>query len=226
MLFPAAPIDNLADDALLAMYLGSGGPVMDDQGAPLLERAHLEELYRFFSAMVTFDLMDPVRVLTLPDALSCWEAYQQRLGTLSYVPAGVYWSQETRRGNPSWVPTRDGEPVAIAPFWSFAVVAVEPSRQDAALQLALWLSSPERVSDLSLSVGLLPPDRESIERWTLSAEEVEFLETLLTAARPPLPVTVSQPVRRALQAGLDLLLKGEGATPEQAATHALTVLRK
>ena len=226
MLFPVAPADSLADDALLAMYLGSAGVVTDEQGNPLLERASLEELYRFFDAMLETGLLDPVRSFGLGDATVCWEAYQQRLGMLSSVPAGVYWAEDSRLGMPSWVPTRDGDPAALAHSWLFAVVAAEPERQDAATRLTLWLTAPERVADVSRAVKLLPASLEAVALWPLSPDEAQFLDTFLMAAEAPLPPKVAQPVARALQSGLDMLLKGEGTTPEEAATHALTVLRK
>jgi hypothetical protein len=57
-------------------------------------------------------------------------------------------------------------------------------------------------------------------------EEVDFLSSLLLATEPSLPLGVDEPVRRALQAGLTLLLDEEETTAEEAATYALTVLRK
>ncbi len=226
LLFPAGPADGQADDALLAMYLASGGAVVDEQGNPMLERGALEELYRFFAAMLEFESLDAARVLTLKDAAACWEAYRQRQGTLSIAPAGAYWTEDTRVGLPGWIPTRDGDPISLAETWSFAFVSNDSARQEAARELALWLTEAERVAELSRSVRLLPANREAIALWALRPEEAEFLEQLMQAAEPPIPQTQAQPVKRALQAGLELLLKGGGTTPEQATTHALTVLRK
>ena len=73
---------------------------------------------------------------------------------------------------------------------------------------------------------MLPPSREALALWPLAVEDAAFLEQLLSSAVLPPPRNVDQAVRRALQAGLDFLLTTEGGTPEQAATHALTVLRR
>ena len=226
LLFPAGPADGQADDALLAMYLASNKTIVDEQGSPMLERGALEELYRFFAAMLEFESLDAARVLTLKDADACWEAYRQRQGTLSIVPAETYWTESTRVGLPGWIPTRDGDPISLAETWSFALVTNDLARQEAARELADWLTDAERVAELSRSVRLLPANRDAVALWSLTPEEAEFLAQLMQAADPLVPPAQAQPVKRALQAGLELLLKGGGTTPEQAATHALTVLRK
>ena len=225
LLFPIAPTSALADDFLLGTYLGSGGQVMDEEGRSLLDRPHLEEIYRFITVMIEAELVDPARLSTLPNAVACWEAFQQGAGLLSVVPAGLYWTHD-REGTPAWTPTREGQPFALAQVWTLAVVSTEPAHEEAALQLARWLSARGPVADLSAAVGMLPPSREALALWPLAVEDAAFLEQLLSSAVLPPPRNVDQAVRRALQAGLDFLLTTEGGTPEQAATHALTVLRR
>lgn len=231
LLFPIAPATGLADDFLLGAYLGSGGQVADAEGRPLLDRPHLEELYRFIEVMVEAGLVARARLAALPNAAACWEAFQQGVGplsgtTLSVVPAGAYWTQAERVGTPAWTPTREGQPFALAQVWALAVVSAQPAHEQAAFQLARWLTARGQVADLSVAVAMLPPSREALELWPLSTEEAAFLERLLTVAVLPPPKGVDATVRRALQAGLDFLLTTDEATPEQAATHALTVLRK
>jgi len=226
LIFPAAPSNGLASDALLATYLGSGGEVMDDSGAATLDRARLEELYRYFAATISQGLLEPELALTLPDAATCWALYQEGRGSLTVVPAGAYWAEPRLESVPGWIPTRDGDPVALARLWSLALVTPDPARQEAALQLAQWLAAPEQVAALATEQKFLPPRRQAIEALGLPPEDVRFLLTLLSEAQGPLPLGVDQPVRQALQAGLDALLREQVATPEEAATHALTVLRR
>ncbi len=225
LLFPAGVTDGVADDALLAIYLGSGGSVVDDQGKPTLDRAILEQLYRFFDEMTRRNLLNSDRVLSLADAQSCWDVYQQGIGRLSPVPAGVYWTAPSQVNLPTWAPTLHGQPTAIAHTWSLALVTDDPFRQEAALQLALWLTAPRQMADLTRATFLLPPRTQAIEQWGLLPEEVLFLEKWLNSATPALPAYVDLPVRRALQAGLRGLLSREVTTPEEAATYALANLR-
>ncbi|MBN2002615.1 MAG: extracellular solute-binding protein [Anaerolineae bacterium] len=225
MLFPAGPENGLADDALLAIYLGSGGKVMDEQGKPTLDRATLEQLYRFFDEMIARNLLNPERVLGLTNAQLCWDVYQQGIGRLSPVPAGVFWTTPSKNNLPTWAPTLHGQPTAIAHTWVLALVTDDPFRQEASLQLALWLTSPRQTADLTHATLLLPPRVQSLEQWGLSSEEIVFLQEWLGSATPALPANVDTPVRRALQAGLRALLSEEDTTPEEAATYALTNLR-
>lgn len=231
LLFPIAPALGLADDFLVGAYQGSGGKVMDADGRASLDRVHLEELYRFMAVMVEAGLVDRERLAALGDARACWELFQQQVATsqtalLSAVPAGLYWSSDERLGVGTAVPTRDGQPFALARVWTLAIVSADPAHEAAAMTLARWLTGRGQVVDLAPSVAMLPTSKDSVALMRLSVDEAVFLDRLLKSAVLPPPEGVDQTVRRALQAGLDYLLTTEGATPEQAATHALTVLRR
>ena len=227
LLFPAAPPDELADDALLAAYLGSGGAIVDETGAPFLDRVVLEQLYGFLIDLRARDLLDAQLVSELPDASACWEIYQERQATLSVVPSAEYWAAENRIDAPGWIPTVEGTPYGLAHLWSLALVTQDRDRQDAALQLAAWLNAPERLSEVSQQAVMLPTNRETLALWGLLPEELEFVDVLFEAAEvPPLKEEVDRSIRRALQAGLVLVLGETPATAEQAAAQALTVLRK
>ncbi len=226
MLFPAAPHGGIADDALLAAYLGTGGAVMNEQGAPILERVRLEELYRFFARMVDTHLLDPEVAMSLPDATACAEKYRRGFAWLSPMPGQMFWRDSFPRSRPSWVPTPSGKPSGIVHTWSLAVVATAPPRQQAALRLAQWLSAPDQMSELTQATGLWPTRFQVVKLWGAIPEETTFLEQYLGNATPSLPVAVDEAVRKALQAGLTALLSGEVSTPSAAADYALTVLQK
>jgi len=224
LLFPAAPPDGLADDALLAAYLGADGTVVDENGKVKLDRPVLEQLYRFFAAMKSRNLINVERVMELPDASACWATYQEGIGKLSAIPAGEYWTNPPQGSLPGWMPTPTGKPIAIGHVWSMAVVSQDPFRQKAALKLLEWLTAPEQVADLTRATHLLPAQYDALELWMLSPEQTTFLTQLLESTVRSLPPTVDTPVRRALQAGLTAILQGDVETPEEAATYALKVL--
>ena len=225
LLFPAAPADGLASDMVLAAYIGAGGATSDETGRPRLDRAALEQVYRFVAEMVEDRLIDVERVSSLPDAAACWELYQEGTGHLSVVPAGLYWSAPLEGSLPGWIPTPSGSPITIGRVWSMAMVSQDPYRQNAALKLLEWLTTPEQVADLTRSTRTLPARFHAIELWDLLPEETTFLKQLLDGAVPSLPPSVDTPVRRALQAGLTVILNGEVETPEEAASYALSSLR-
>jgi len=225
LLFPAAPVDGLADNTVLAAYLGAGGAVVDENGKAKLDRQALEQLYRFFAEMKSRNLINIERVLSFPDAAACWATYQQEIGRLSAVPAGTYWSNPPQGSLPGWMPTPTGQPIAIGRVWSMALVSQDPFRQNAALKLLEWLTAPEQVADLTRATRLLPAQYDAIELWGLSPEETTFLTELLEGTVLSLPPAIDTAVRRALQAGLTAILQDEVETPEEAATYALATLR-
>jgi ABC-type glycerol-3-phosphate transport system substrate-binding protein len=225
MLFPAAPADSLASDSVLVAYIGAGGATNDENGKPRLDRAALEQLYRFVAEMVNNDLIDVERVSSLADATACWTLYQEGEGQLSVVPAGLYWSAPLEGSSPGWIPTPSGAPITIGHVWSMAMVSQDPYRQNAAFKLLEWLTTPEQVADLTRSTHTLPARFHAIELWGLLPEETTFLKQLMDGAVPSLQPSVDTSVRRALQAGLTALLNADVETPEEAASYALNNLR-
>jgi hypothetical protein len=227
MLFPTAPPNDLADDALLIAYMGTGGSLLDAEGNLTLDRLHLEELYGFFSSAKERGLLNLELSLSLSDATACWEQYQEGVAHLSPVPMGIYWTAEALPdSSPGWIPTPNGSPLTLGHLWAFALVTEDPIRQEAALQLIRWLVDPSVVSGFSRATGLLPARRRAFELWALSETEMAFLSQLLEQAEPALSPVIDSKIRQALQAGLNALLEGEVETPEDAATRALTVLRR
>ena len=226
MLFPAGSLDDLADDALLTAYIGSGGSVIDQDGQATLERFYLEQLYAFFIDMIHSDLINPVRALSLPDSEATWKLYQQGIGHLSPVPIGMYWENPPQGSLPVWMPTALGKSTTIVRNWSLAIVTKDPNRQQAAKTLIDWLVDPRHMSDLSRSALLIPTRRHAVRLWGLFPEDRIFLETLLENGIPSLPPEVDTTVRSALQYGLLAVLNHEVDTPEEAATYAMTNLRR
>lgn len=225
LLFPAAPVDGLASDLVLAAYIGAGGATSDENGRPRLDRAALEQLYRFVAEMAEQKLIDVERVSNLADAAACWGLYQEGIGHLSVVPAGLYWSAPLEGSLPGWMPTPTGNPITIGHVWFMAMVSQDSYRQGAAQKLLEWLTTPEQAADLTRATRTLPARFHAIELWNLLPEQTAFLKQLLTNAAPSLPPNIDTPVRRALQAGLTAILNGEVETPEEAASYALNSLR-
>jgi ABC-type glycerol-3-phosphate transport system substrate-binding protein len=226
MIFPAGSSEALADDALLAAYIGSGGSVFDEEGQAILDRLYLEQVYAFFFDMIAQGLIDTDRALNLPDAEAAWSLYQEGLGSLSPVTWGLYWQNPIQGSRPVWMPNALEKPVAIVRNWSLAVVTADPNRQQAAFELIAWLVDPRHMSELSRSALLLPTRRHAVRIWGFLPEDQLFINTLLENGVPALPLEVDIPVRRALQFGLVAVLRQDVLTPEEAATYAMTNLRR
>lgn len=226
MLFPAGSSTGLADDALLATYIGSGGSVIDEDGKATLDRVYLEQVYAFFFDLIRLGLINTDRALILPDAETAWQTYQEGIGDLSPVPIGLYWQNPPQGSRPVWMPNAQEKPTAIVRNWSLAMVTADPNRQLAAQKLIEWLVDPRNMSELSRSALLIPTRRHAVRLWGLFPEDRVFLETLLENGIPALPAEVDSSVRRALQFGLIAVLSQEVDTPEDAATYAMTNLRR
>jgi ABC-type glycerol-3-phosphate transport system substrate-binding protein len=241
MLFPAGPPEGLATDTLLAMYLGAGGRTTDQAGQATLDRVTLERLYGFFAEMWDTGLLDVDTALTLTDASTSWARYQEGLGDLTPVSVATYWAPREptdpeaedpeaepayRESVPSWVPTPDGTPITILHTWGLAILTDDPVRSEAALGLVNWLVSEQQMGDLTRAAELVPTHRQAVRAWSLQPGEQSFVESLLSHGVRPCSPAIDTTVRRALQAGLTALLLQEVASPEQAATLALTSLRR
>ena len=241
MLFPAGPPEGVATDALLAMYQGAGGRTTDQAGQPTLDRTTLERLYGFFMEMREAGLLDAETTLGLTDASASWARYQEGVGQLTPVPVGVFWAlpepaesdadaedaESARRDSaPSWVPTPDGAPVVILHTWGLAILTDDPVRLEVALGLVEWLVGAQQLGELTRAAGLVPTRQPAIRMWSLQTDELAFMDRLLLSGVRACPPSIDLPVRRALQAGLSALLLQEVASPEQAASHALTNLRR
>jgi ABC-type glycerol-3-phosphate transport system substrate-binding protein len=241
MLFPAGSADGQAGDTLLAIYLGSGGRVMDQNGQATLDRSSLERVYGFFDAMRDNGLLNVEVALALPDAAACWALFQNGEGQLSPVPAGLFWrsigEEQSVAGNPpalalgrqvlpSWAPTASGDPIIILKVWGLSVVTQDPARREAALGLVRWLVSAQHMADLTYAAALVPTRGPALEAWPLESKGLGILNDLLTNSVSALPPAVDSAVRRALQAGLAALLQQDVDSPEAAASQALTALRR
>lgn len=226
MLFPASPPEGLASDALLSIYMGSGGRVIDQAGQESLDRATLELVYGFFLDMQEAGLLDAELALSLSDASACWVRFQEGEGQLTPVPVTRFWQTRLDDALPSWPPTEAGDPATILHAWGLAIVTQDPVRREAALELMRWLVSAQHMAELSLATGLVPTRANAVDAWPLSPEDAAFLKNYLSSSMPALPSSVDGSVRRALQAGLTVLLEGEAETPAEAASYALTNLRR
>jgi ABC-type glycerol-3-phosphate transport system substrate-binding protein len=226
ILLPAAAPEGLAGDALLQIYLGSGGRVSDPTGQASLDRASLERTYGFILDLQREGLLDAEHALTMTSAAACWSAYQEGIGDLSPVPFGQYWAEVPEDTRPAWAPTEEGAPITVFYTWGIAVVTQDPVRRESALLLARWLVAATNMAEVARAGELTPTRRSALEVWELTAEELSFADTLLSHGVAALPPAIDTPVRRALQAGLVALLQREVDTPEAAASTALTVLRR
>ncbi len=229
-LFPAAPPDGLADDFLLRLYLSTGGRLQDEGGNPALDRAALEETYRFLFTALGRGLISPEVLAEMDDARTCWEHFREDgRWQLTALPAADYWLSTPREGRPvaALVPMTQTDLSQIGHYWLWTVVTDDPARRQASVELLAWLLYPPNLSESSQAVGLFPTTGEALALWPLPPDEFTFVSRMVVAASSPAPQPIEGNVRKALQSGLTLLLEDPlNITPDEAAEQALLTLRK
>jgi ABC-type glycerol-3-phosphate transport system substrate-binding protein len=122
------------------------------------------------------------------------------------------------------IPTKSGHPLSIARGWALAMVTEDPGRQESAMQLIDWLTTPERNALWTQAAGYLPVTRSALRLWDVSEEERTVLRDLLEAAMPPPRPGVMEAIGPPMQQALESVLSGR-ATPEEAATSAIQRLQ-
>jgi len=245
LVLPGSPLNGLASDALLSMYIGAGGSVVDEKGQPTLDRTVLEKVYGFILDLQKAGLLDAEQVLGLTDTESCWTALLEGRAQLSPVSVSAYWHPRLAALSgadesvapempptpadvvlPAWVPTESGAPVTILHTWGIAVTADDPVRKEAALELVRWLVSAQRMADLTRTASLAPTRLQAVATWGLPPDEEAFVITLLSSSVSPPPANAETVVRRALQIGLTTILQGDAVTADTSASQALANLRR
>ena len=245
LVLPGAPSDGLASDALLSMYIGAGGRVVDEKGQPTLDRTVLEKVYGFILDLQEVGLLDAEQVLDLTDTASCWAALLEGRAQLAPVSVSAYWNPRLAALSgadapsapevpvtpadvvlPIWIPTESGAPVTILHTWGIAVTTSDPVRKEAALELVRWLVSAQRMADLTRTASLVPTRHQVVATWGLPPDEEAFIITLLESSVSPPPANADATVRRALQAGLTTILQGDAVTADASASQALANLRR
>lgn len=224
-LFPAGGYDNRINDATLIQYLGAGGKVTDAEGNPTLDEEVLIDVFDFYSRCITNTVIAPTQVLTATHVDQAWEAFREGEAGMTAVRASRYWleADETMAAAP--LPTEEGQPMSIARGWALAIVTDDPERQDRAVYLLDWLTSPSRNASWTQSAGYLPATRSALRLWNVSDEERTVLRELLEAAMPPPRPSVMEKIGPPMQQGLVALLSGR-ASPREAANSAVAALER
>ncbi len=229
-LFPAAPSDGLADDFLLRLYLSTGGRLQDESGNPALDRAALEETYRFLFTALGQGLISPEVLAEMDDARTCWDHFREDgRWQLTVLPAADYWLASPREGRPvaALVPMTQTDVPQIGHYWLWTLVTDDPARRQASVELLAWLLYPPNLSESSQAAGLFPTTGEALALWPLPPDDFTFVSRMVVAASPSAPQPIEGNVRKALQSGLMLLLQDPlNITPDEAAEQALLTLRK
>ncbi len=224
-LFPAGGIDAQINDATLIQYLGAGGRLVDADGNPSLDEEVMFDVFTFYTECITQTVIAPLDLLDLTHVDQAWERFKAGEGGMTAVRANRYWLEEDETMAAAAIPTKDGQAISIARGWALAMVTEIPERQDLALLLIDWLTTPERSALWTQTAGYLPATPDVLELWTVTEADRSWLHALLEGAVPPPRPALKEVIGAPMQRALESLLRGE-QTPEEAAASAIEELRR
>jgi ABC-type glycerol-3-phosphate transport system substrate-binding protein len=205
----------------VAQYLAQGAELADAGGTPRLDPIALEEVLAFYGSALNAGLL-PLTVRQYESSLETWGAFHEGRATSAIAPLHVFLAEGRLGESAAPIPTRDGAGTCLTSTWAWAVVAHEPDRLTAAVELLNWLTEPEFLADWTQAVGLLPPDAETLAAWEDGAEK--SLATQLAAVARPIPPSATRlAVGAALRTSIDAVLSGQ-LTPSAAALAASQAL--
>jgi len=223
-LFPAGGYDGRVNDASLLQYLGAGGKLTDAEGNPTLDEEVMVDVLDFYSRCITNTVIVPTEVLTATHVDQAWERFKAGEGGMTVVRARRYWPEADETMAAAPLPTETGQTITIARGWALAMVTDDPERQDSAIQLAEWLTSPPRNASWTQAAGYLPGTRSALRLWRVSEEQRTVLRDLLEAAVPPPRAAVLEEVGLPMQQAVAAVLRGQ-ASPQEAAATAVQDLQ-
>lgn len=221
LILPAAETSGLT---LLETYLALGGSLASPSGQLGLEADVLAEALQHYQALQATEVL-PLSTLTYTDPEATWQVFRERRATLAVTSAQWYLAEHDRVSNTavSFLPTRSGDPYALASGWCWALVATPATaeQQSLAAELLRWLNAPEQLGAWSLAANVLPSRAEALQQagWT-ALSYTRFAETILESAQPQPAADVLARLGLPLRQALEDVLSGQATPGEAAATAA------
>ncbi len=216
--FPAGSTAGV-NTTTLTQYLATGGELVDPDGVPFVDAAALASVLTFYNqAREENAILAEVFQMSGPE--DTWALYRGGQTGIADVTASLYLAEreQVRSTGLSWIPTQDGTPFALVSGWSWVIVTQDPERQEAALELIIYLMEPVNQGDYTLAARYLPSQRAALAVWGDDPYAV-FADVLLESAEP-LPGDASlRPVGDALQDAVEAVLLND-TPPVQAAAQA------
>lgn len=218
LVFPAADPQALFT---LALYQSNDGPVRDDQGRPMIETIALTDVLTYYLQAQTTGMMPELLTQYQSDD-QVWDAFQDRRTDMVATWASRFLGDPAEDRAIAPIPTVDGRPYTAATGWVWALSARESRGQQAAIELAEFLTDSAFLADWNQAAGFLPPRPSSLERWEPASLQPMISEIALSAHALP-PADILSSLGGSLwQATIDVL--NRQTDPAAAALEASTSL--
>jgi ABC-type glycerol-3-phosphate transport system substrate-binding protein len=218
LVFPAADPQAVFT---LALYQSAHGTVRDDQGRPMIETAALTKVLTYYLQAQNVGMMPEVLTQYQSDD-QAWDAFIDRRTSMVVTWASRFIGNPSEETAIAPIPTADGKPYTLATGWVWALSSRESRGQQAAIELAEFLTDSAFMAAWNEAAGFLPLRPSSLERWDrLDARPAINVIALSAHALPAADIlsSLSGPL---WQATIDVL--NEQAEPAVAAQQAAASL--
>lgn len=225
LLFPAGMDPGPASDVVLQHYVSRGGRLEQEGQRIVLDRTKLVQTLELFAQGRAAGVF-PTQVLDLGGWSEVLDAFGAPGGApLAQVSASTYLArrEELSAAGYAPVPTITGHTFALVRGWTLVLLAREPGRQAAAIELTSWLAAEQRALRWAEAARVLPASERALGRLAGQDPYFSFASALLGHSAPYPAVSRQLLLSQALQRALHDVLLGR-ATPEQAASEALLAL--
>jgi ABC-type glycerol-3-phosphate transport system substrate-binding protein len=161
LVYPAADPQALFT---LTLYQSNDGPVRDDQGRPMIDAVPLTEVLTFYQGAQAAGMMPELLTQYQSDD-QVWDAFRDHQTDMAATWVSRFLGEASEDRSVASLPTVDGEPYTLATGWVWALPAHQSSGQQAANELAEYLTEPEFLADWTEAAGVLPVRPSSLAFW-------------------------------------------------------------
>jgi ABC-type glycerol-3-phosphate transport system substrate-binding protein len=219
-LFPAGttPVNS----TLLLQYRAAGGMLVDEDGAPTLDRDPLVAVLNYYARGVEEGLFDPA-LLQYTHFDEYWNRFASGEVNLIGVDSMSYLAHKSSVQNVGLapIPTLGGTPITTLDGWMWVVTTNDPDRQQQALVFLSWMMRISQQSSYTEAFGILPSQQRALRLWN-DEQYAQFAQNLIASAQIIPLAQRNNNAALALQTSLADVLGGTAA--DTAADAALAML--
>ena len=219
LLFPAA---DVRARFTLAMYLGAGGELTQEDGQPALDVTIIEQILTLLVSGRSSSVI-PLAVRQYSSPLETWTELKANRTASAMAPLADFLREgDSEQFAATALPTEAGQGIGLASTWSWAITPSDASRQEVLHELLEWLADPGFLGAFSHALGLLPTSQEALAAWPEDGDSA-LVSSLVTIAQPEPDNAIRSVVAPAFQAAVEAVL-GAGQDPGTAAQEAAAAI--
>lgn len=210
-------------EVFLFHYLENGG-TLSPRTQPALDVSVMATVLSYYSKLKSAKLL-PDAALGLKTTDEVWQPFSLAQAPLAQVRAKDYLSETTHGGNSgvAAIPTRDGRATTLAHSWSYVVLAIEPRRHAAAVQLMEWLNDPARIGEWANALRIIPARKSAFPNAIQPGPFADLMVAILDDAIVSPTFDEQAPYLAAWQDAIQTVLRGELAPADAAARAAQAI---